>query len=434
MSTVTVRPVHRGLRGVFTVPGDKSIAHRALLLGAIARGTTVIEGFGGGADNRATLAACRLLGIGAAGHGATLRLTGGGWEGLHAAPATIDCQNSGTTMRLLAGVLAGRPFTSRLDGDPSLRRRPMRRVIEPLARMGAAIVAEGGEGRAPLRIDGHPLHGAVHALTVASAQVKSALLLAGLQAQGETRVEEPARSRDHTERLLPHFGARVDRDGRALVVRGPQALTAATVTLPGDFSAAAFLIVAALLVPGSELRLADVGVNPTRTGLLDVLAAMGATVEHEPAASTDAEPRATLVVRSAELHGVPIGGELLLRTIDEFPIVCIAAARAAGRTELRDAAELRVKESDRIATMAAMLRALGVDVEELPDGLAIEGPADLRGATIDPRGDHRVAMAAAVAGLVSRAPVTITGAECAEVSFPGFYGILGAASRGESSP
>jgi 3-phosphoshikimate 1-carboxyvinyltransferase len=335
-------------------------------------------------------------------------------------------------MRLLAGVLAGRPFVSRLDGDPSLRRRPMRRVIEPLARMGAAIVAEGGDGRAPLRIDGRRLHGATHVLAVASAQVKSALLLAGLQAEGATRVEEPARSRDHTERLLPCFGASVERAGHALVVRGPQALTATTIALPGDFSAAAFLIVAALLVPGSELRLADVGVNPTRTGLLDVLAAMGARIEHEPAGDADAEPRAALVVRSAELRAVRIGGELLLRAIDEFPILCVAAARAAGRTELRDAAELRVKESDRIATMAAMLRALGVEVEELPDGLAIEGPAELRGATIDPRGDHRIAMAAAVAGLVSRAPVTITGAECADVSFPGFYDLLGAASRGES--
>ena len=428
MSNVTITPATRGLRGSFAVPGDKSIAHRALLLGAIARGTTVVHGFAGGADNRATLAACEALGIAVAADDGVLRIDGHGWDGLRAPTATIDCRNSGTTMRLLVGVLAGRPFVSRLTGDASLRRRPMRRVLEPLERMGATIVAEGDDGRAPLRIEGHPLHGAAHVLPIASAQVKSAILLAGLQASGTTTVEEPAVSRDHTERMLVDFGTQVQCAGRTVTLAGAQELRGATVQLPGDFSSAAFLVVAALVVPGSELRLTGVGVNPTRTGLLDVLAAMGAQVTVLPEAGGGAEPRATLVVRSAPLRAARIGGELLLRAIDEFPILCVAAACADGRTELRDAAELRVKESDRIAVMAETLTRLGAKVEELADGLVIEGPARLGGASIDPRGDHRIAMAAAVAALVASAPVTITDAACADVSFPGFYDLLARAS------
>jgi 3-phosphoshikimate 1-carboxyvinyltransferase len=423
MSVVTVVPAAHGLRGTFTVPGDKSIAHRALLLGAIARGETLVHGFAGGADNRATLGACRALGVAISERAGVLHVAGGGWDGLRAPAMTIDCANSGTTMRLLTGMLAGRPYTSRLDGDASLRRRPMRRVLEPLGRMGASIVGEGPDGRAPLRVEGRALHGAAHVLPVASAQVKSALLLAGLQASGTTSVEEPAASRDHTERMLVDFGARLVRAPQRVSLDGPQELRGATVHLPGDFSSAAFLIVAALLVPGSELRLTGVGVNPTRTGLLDTLAAMGADITVEPEAG-GAEPRATLVVRSAPLHATRIDGELMVRAIDEFPILCVAAACAHGRTELRDAAELRVKESDRIAVMAETLARLGARVEELPDGLVIDGPARFSGARIDSHGDHRVAMAAAIAALVAAAPVTITDAECADVSFPGFYDLL----------
>jgi 3-phosphoshikimate 1-carboxyvinyltransferase len=428
MSAVTITPAARGLHGTFAVPGDKSIGHRALLLGAIARGTTVVEGFAGGADNRATLGACEALGVTITTSGATLRIDGRGWDGLRAPATTIDCQNSGTTMRLLAGLLAGRPFASRLDGDASLRRRPMRRVLEPLARMGAVVVAEGADGRPPLRIEGRTLRGAAHDLPVASAQVKSALLLAGLQASGVTSVAEPAPSRDHTERMLATFGARLTRASRGVSLVGPQELCGATVELPGDFSSAAFLIVAGLLVPASELRLTGIGVNPTRTGLLDVLHAMGGRIHIEPEPDAAVEPRATVVVRSAPLRAAPIGGELLLRTIDEFPILCVAAACADGRTEVHDAAELRVKESDRIAVMAEMLGRLGACVEELPDGLVIEGPTRLRGGTVDSHGDHRIAMAAAVAALVASGPVTITDADCADVSFPGFYDLLARAS------
>ena len=424
MSAITITPAARGLHGAFAVPGDKSIAHRALLLGAIARGATVVEGFAGGADNRATLDACTALGVAITTTGATLRIDGRGWDGLRAPGATLDCRNSGTTIRLLAGLLAGRPFASRLDGDASLRRRPMRRVLAPLARMGAAVVAEGADDRPPLRVAGRPLGGAAHDLPVASAQVKSALLLAGLQASGVTSVTEPAPSRDHTERMLAAFGARLTRASRTVSLVGPQELRGTTVMLPGDFSSAAFLIVAALVVPGSELRLPSIGVNPTRTGLLDALAMMGANVDVELEPDAGGEPRATVVVRSARLHGASIGGELLLRAIDEFPILCVAAACAEGRTEVRDAAELRVKESDRVAVMAEMLGRLGARVEELPDGLVIDGPTRFGSATVDSHGDHRIAMAAAVAALVGSAPVTITDAECADVSFPGFYDLL----------
>jgi 3-phosphoshikimate 1-carboxyvinyltransferase len=424
MSTATIAPAGRGLTGTFAVPSDKSIAHRALLFGAIANGRTVVEGFQGGRDNRSTLAACRALGVAIEEEGSRLTIAGRGFDGLRAPAAAIDCENSGTTMRLLAGILVGRPFTSRLVGDGSLLRRPMRRVIDPLAHMGALVVSEPGDGRAPLRIEGRALVGTEHTLAIASAQVKSAILLAGLQAEGHTRVEEPVRSRDHTERMLQDFGASLTIGERWVALFGPQELQGTTVTLPGDFSSAAFLIVAALLVPGSDLRLAGVGLNPTRTGLLDALRLMGADLAVEPADDGSAEPSGTLRVRAQPLRGIRIDGDLLVRSIDEFPILCIAAACAEGTTEIRDAAELRVKESDRVAVMADMLRALGARVDELPDGLVITGPTRLGGARVDPRDDHRIAMAAAVAGVVGSAPVVITDAECADVSFPGFYATL----------
>ena len=425
--SLTIAPAVCGLRGRLSVPSDKSIAHRALLFGAIAHGTTTVEGFQGGRDNRATLAVCRALGVGIDEQGASLRIAGSGFEGLRAAAAALDCENSGTTMRLLTGVLAGRPFTSRLVGDASLLRRPMRRVIEPLGRMGARIVSEPGDGRAPLRIEGQPLHGAVHTLTVASDQVKSASVLAGVHASGTTRVEEPTRSRDHTERMLRDFGVALRGEELWVELDGPQRLQGASIVLPGDFSSAAFLIVAAALVPGSELTLTGVGLNPTRTGLLDALRLMGAAIDVAPEPA-GAEPVGSLVVRHRPLRATRIDGDLLVRSIDEFPILCIAAACAEGTTEIRDAAELRVKESDRVAVMAEMLRDLGVSVEQLPDGLVVTGPTRFRGARVDPRGDHRIAMAAAIAGVAGAAPVVIDDPECAEVSFPGFYRTLAKAA------
>jgi 3-phosphoshikimate 1-carboxyvinyltransferase len=423
----TIPPAARGLRGRLSVPSDKSIAHRALLFGAIAHGPTTIHGFQGGRDNRSTLAICRALGVVVEEQGEMLRIAGTGFEGLRAPAGDLDCENSGTTIRLLTGVLAGRPFTSRLVGDASLLRRPMRRVMEPLARMGASITSEPGDGRAPLRIEGRPLHGVAHTLAVASAQVKSAIVLAGLQADGTTRVEEPVRSRDHTERMLRDFGAVLRGDELWVELDGPQRLTGTTITLPGDFSSAAFLMVAAALIPGSELTLTGVGLNPTRTGLLDVLRAMGGDIEVGPDAG-GAEPVGTIVVRHRPLQATRIDGDLLVRSIDEFPILCIAAACAEGTTEIRDATELRVKESDRVAVMAEMLRDLGVAVEELADGLVITGPVRLGGARVNPRDDHRIAMAAAVAGLAGAAAVVIEDPECAEVSFPGFYATLAKAA------
>jgi 3-phosphoshikimate 1-carboxyvinyltransferase len=420
--TVTVAAARAGVHGSITVPGDKSIAHRALLLAAVAEGTSRVRGFPGGADNRATLDACRRLGVRIEERGDEVSVEGRGWDGLRAPTDTIDCANSGTSMRLLAGVLAARPFRSRLDGDASLRRRPMARVIAPLTQMGAAIRSEGGDDRAPLVIDGATLRALTHVLPVASAQVKSALILAGLQTAGETRIEEPARSRDHTERMLRVFGGRIAVDGRRLVVPGPQTLRAATIDLPGDFSSAAFPLVAALVVPGSEVSVRGVGLNPSRTGLLDALRAMGAELEVEATGDAAAgEPSGTIRARSQTLRGARIGGELLLRAIDEFPILCLAAACATGRTEFTDAAELRVKESDRIAAMVTLLRQLGAAVEERPAGLVVHGGAPLQGGRIDALGDHRVAMTAAIAGLVSRDGVTIDGAACAAVSYPGFY-------------
>lgn len=422
MSSVAIAHAATGLRGSIDVPGDKSIAHRALLLGAIADGDTVIRGFPGGADNLATLAACRRLGVVIDEQGAKVVVHGRGWAGLVAPTATLDCANSGTTMRLLAGVLAGRPFPSRLDGDASLRRRPMRRVLDPLSLMGATIHAEGADGRAPLAVEGGTLHSAAHELPVASAQVKSALILAALQATGETTIAEPAPSRDHTERMIRAFGGRLDVQAGRVVVRGPQQLRGASVALPGDLSSAAFLIVAALIVPGSNLEVRNVGLNPTRTGVLDALTAMGAQLEVSRLPAADGgEPIGTIRARTAALRGTRIAGEMLVRAIDEFPILCIAAACATGRTEFADAAELRVKESDRIATMAEVLRTLGASVEERADGLVIEGQATLGGGRIASGGDHRVAMAATVAGLMSRTGVTIEDAGCADVSFPGFY-------------
>lgn len=433
----------RPLRGELEVPGDKSIAHRVLLLGGVAQGVTRLHNCGvPGADVRSTIGFLRAVGVVVREGADEIRIAGGGWTALGPPADAIDCGNSGTTMRLGAGVLAGRPFTARLTGDASLRRRPMSRIIDPLRSMGADIHGEGDGGRPPLVVRGGPLRGVVHRMGVASAQVKSAVLLAGLQASGETTVEEYEPTRDHTERLLPAFGVPVrivarEPDGepgvRAITVAGGTPLAGASLSLPGDFSSAAFFIVAALLVPGSEVVIRNVGLNPTRTGLLAVLARMGASVEIEQAAAATApEPVGSIRVRGGSLRGVTVEPGLVPRLIDEVPILCVAAACAEGTTTITGAAELRVKESDRIAVMVRQLRAQGVAVEELPDGLVVQGrPSGRPGSTLPLRGgvaesgnDHRVAMAMAVAGLVAEEGTCIDGAEAADVSFPGFYARL----------
>lgn len=422
-ASVLVEPAAGPLAGDVRVPGDKSIAHRAILFGAIAHGTTVVRGVGGGEDNASTIRVLRSLGVAIEREGGTVRVEGRGFEGLQEPSVTLDCGNSGTTMRLLAGVLAGRPFVSRLDGDASLRKRPMRRVTEPLGRMGAAFGSE--DGRPPIEVRGRRLEPAAFDLPVASAQVKTALVLAGLQAAGETVVREPALSRDHTERLLPAFGGRVERRGpNEVAVFGPQRLHGAEVDVPGDPSAAAFWLVAGSVVPGSRVVVRDVCVNPTRTGAIDALRAMGARIVLRPGPAVGEEEVADLEVEAARLRSAEIAGDTMLRAIDEFPVLAVAAALAAGETRFRDASELRVKESDRIAAMAAGLRTLGAEVAELPDGLVVRGPTVLGGGVVESHGDHRVAMAFAIAALAARAPVEIRGAEAIAVSDPGFLATL----------
>ena len=407
------------IRGSLTVPGDKSISHRAIMLAAVAEGTSRITGFLEGEDTRATAAAFRAMGVAIDAPAPSQRVVHGvGLDGLRPSESAIDCGNSGTGMRLLAGLLAGQRFDSTLTGDASLSRRPMRRIIEPLAAMGAQIDADSG--LPPLRIHGRrTLHGIRYAPPVASAQIKSAVLLAGLYAKGETEIHEVHPTRDYTERMLAAFGWPIEfAPGRARLGGGHR-LRATDVDVPGDFSAAAFFIVAATLVPGSELVLRGVGLNPRRTGLLEVLRAMGADIAEENRREQGGEVVADLVVRHAPLKGIEVAPAHVPDMIDEFPILFVAAAAARGTTTIRGASELRVKESDRIATMATGLRALGIEVRETEDGAVIEGGV-FGGGRIDSAGDHRVAMSFAVAGLVASAAVEI--ADCANVatSFPDF--------------
>ncbi len=412
-------PARTPLTGEVVLPGDKSIGHRALLFGAIAEGETRITGLGGGQDNASTIHVLRSLGVRITRRGSSAVVHGRGFAGLHAPAGPLDCGNSGTTMRLMAGVLAGRPFRATLRGDASLERRPMARVAAPLARMGARIATV--DGRPPLTVDGGALHGVAHVLPVASAQLKTALVLAGLQARGVTRVEEPELSRDHTERLLPSFGVTLGRPSPLTIeITGPSRLHATEIHVPGDPSAAAFWAVAASIVAGSRVLLRNVGVNPSRTGAFDVLRSMGALLDLRHTASTGDEPVADVEVRHVPLHGVLVAGATMVRAIDEFPVLAVAAALAQGTTEFRDGAELRVKESDRIAAMARGLATLGVTVREHPDGLTVEGRAELGSGEVDACGDHRIVMAFAVAALRARGEVRIRGAGAAAVSDPGF--------------
>jgi len=417
---LVVSPAGR-LRGRVRVPGDKSISHRAALIGALARGDTVIHDFLRADDCLHTVSCLRALGVGIEDEGSRLIVRGMGprWR----APMTpLDAGNSGTTMRLLAGILAGQPFQTELTGDASLRTRPMDRIVEPLSRMGARIVASGDGRFPPLRISGGSLRGITYTLPVASAQVKSAVLLAGLLAEGPTTVVEPTPTRDHTERMLAAFGAPIRRDGDRVSVTAA-ALRGHEVRVCGDISSAAFLLAAAAGMPGSELTIEHVGLNPTRTGFLDVLRALGAEVDVRQTGEDTGEPVGAVTVRGRRLRGVRIGGSLIPRVIDELPVLCVIATAAEGETVISDAAELRVKESDRIAVIARGLRALGGEVEERPDGLTVYG-SPLHGGRVASAGDHRIAMAFAVAGLLAGGPVTVEGAESIAVSFPAFTRVL----------
>jgi len=424
LDVVAVEPVAR-LVGHLEVPGDKSISHRAVLIGAICDGETRVTGFGRSADTEATIAAVRSLGIEVYEHGAeTLRVFGNGLRGLRAPGRPIDCANAGTLVRLVAGILAGQEGEEfELTGDESLSRRPMARIAEPLGRMGAAL--ETSDGHLPLRITGKRLHAIDYALPVASAQVKSAVLLAGLYAEGETTVVEPVPTRDHTERLLQAAGASVTVRPTSVTVGPAARLALGEVEVPGDFSSAAPFVVAATLVPGSELHLHGVNLNPRRTGLLDVLERMGARITVYNRRTIGGEPGGDLEVQSAALVGTTVrAGEVPL-AIDELPLFALAAACARGESVLRGAEELRAKETDRIEATVDALRALGVRARGREDGFAITGvPARLRGGRVASRGDHRLAMLGAVAGLASREGVRVEGAGAVGVSFPGFFEVV----------
>jgi 3-phosphoshikimate 1-carboxyvinyltransferase len=416
--------------GTLTVPGDKSVSHRALMLGAIATGDTRIQGFLAGEDCLSTLAALAALGVHIERPQDTEVIVHGvGMDGLNAAAAPLDMGNAGTAMRLFTGLLAPQRFNSTLIGDASLMRRPMQRVVVPLAMMGAQIRTH--DGRPPIEIRGTPHLRAIHySLPVASAQVKSAVLLAGLAAAGRTRITEPAPSRDHTERMLAAFGVALEREGRTIALEGGQTLTGTQVTVPADFSSAAFFIVAACLAGAPSLTLTNVGVNPTRTGLLGLLRRMGADIRvHERSASgaPGAEPVADLEIRPRQLHGITVHESEVPLTIDEFPVFFVAAACAIGETVVRGALELRVKESDRLAAMADGLTRLGVENQLLPDGLWLRGAEALTGGVIDSRGDHRIAMAFAVAALRASAPIEIEDVANVATSFPGFVELARAA-------
>jgi 3-phosphoshikimate 1-carboxyvinyltransferase len=407
------------LHGTLTVPGDKSISHRALMLAALAEGASHVRGFLEGEDTRATAAVLARLGVAIDAPSAGERIVHGvGLHGLHGYPGLLDCGNAGTGMRLLAGLLAGQAFDSTLGGDASLSKRPMRRVTEPLERMGARI--DTHDGLPPLIVHGgRSLHGIRYELPVASAQVKSALLLAGLYAEGETEVIEPHPTRDYTERMLEAFGWPITFAPGQARISGGHVLRATDIDVPADFSSAAFFLVAASIVPGSLLRLAAVGLNPRRAGLLHALRLMGADIAIENERRSGGEQVGDLVVRHAPLHGIELPDALVPDMIDEFPALFVAAAVAEGTTVVRGAAELRVKESDRLATMAAGLRALGVAIDETPDGAIIRGGSIGAGA-VQSHGDHRIAMSFAVAGLVAQGPVRIEDCRNVDTSFPGF--------------
>ncbi len=415
-----VRGRRGALAGDVVVPGDKSIAHRALLLGALAEGTSVVRGIPSGADVAATLGAVRTLGAGTRRNGDTVEIDGRGLALGEGVDVAIDCANSGTTMRLGAGLVAGSHGRRTLDGDASLRRRPMERVAEPLRRMGAVV--RSADGHAPVVVDGGDLHGITWRLPVASAQVKSAILLAGLRARGRTVVTEPLATRDHTERMLRHMGVAVASEGLQVSVGGGAALRPLRIAVSGDPSSAAFFIVAAVLAPGSELRIRRVGTNPLRVGAVEILRRMGARIELERGGEEAGEPHADLVVRAGELRGTTIAAHEVPGAIDELPILAVAGAFAAGETRVEGAAELRVKESDRIGALE-QLRTFGVSIETRPDGFTVHGdPArTLGGGSIATHGDHRIAMAFAIAGLRSRDGVVIDDPDCAGVSFPGFF-------------
>ncbi|KQL49309.1 3-phosphoshikimate 1-carboxyvinyltransferase [Brevibacillus choshinensis] len=412
------------INGTVKVPGDKSISHRAVMFGSLAEGTTTIEGFLTGADCLSTISCFRRMGIQIEQHGDKVTVEGKGWYGLQEPSERLDVGNSGTTIRLMSGIMSTQPFHVVMEGDESIAKRPMRRVIGPLRQMGAKIDGRKDGEFTPLAIRGGDLQGISYQSPVASAQVKSAILLAGLQAKGVTSVTEPHLSRDHTERMLAAFGVNVVRDGLTVSVEGGQSLKGRAIQVPGDISSAAFLIAAVMMLPGSSLLIENVGINPSRTGIIDVVQAMGGDLELVNERVVNEEPVADLLVKHSQLQGIEIAGDIIPRLIDEIPVIAVMATQAKGRTVIRDAEELKVKETDRIATVVSQLSKFGAKVTPTDDGMIIEGESVLSGAVIDSMGDHRIGMAMAIAGLSASGETVIENEEAIDVSFPGFAELL----------
>lgn len=409
------------LKGTVTIPGDKSISHRSVMFGALADGTTKVTNFLRGADCLSTIACFRKLGIEIEETPDEILIHGKGIHGLTAPDSMLDVGNSGTTTRLISGILAGQPFTTELNGDESIQSRPMKRIIDPLSQMGANIESIRGNGCAPLRIRQSQLHGIHYQSKVASAQVKSCILLAGLYADGTTSVTEPYLSRNHTEIMLKHFGAQITSEGTtAMIVPGSE-LHGQEIEVPGDISSAAYFIAAGLIVPGSEILIKNVGINPTRDGLLRVCKDMGANITLLNKNLGNGEPTTDLLVRAGSLHGTTVGGAVIPTLIDELPVVAALACFAEGTTVIKDAQELKVKESNRIDVMVQNLTAMGAHVTATDDGMIIEGGHPLHGAVIDSKLDHRIAMTFAITALASDGETKITGADCVKISYPGFY-------------
>ncbi|MGM0803619.1 MAG: 3-phosphoshikimate 1-carboxyvinyltransferase [Bacillota bacterium] len=418
--TKQLQPIPQ-LKGSIKVPGDKSISHRAVMFGSIAEGTTTIDGFLTGEDCLSTISCFKKLGVTIQQEDEKVTVEGKGIAGLTPPSEDLYVGNSGTTIRLMLGILANTPFESTLTGDESIAKRPMNRVTKPLKEMGAAIDGNDSGNKVPLHIKGGETRGIHYTSPIASAQVKSAIILAGLDGEGTTSVEEPFKSRDHTERMLKAFGVEVESDDLTVSVAGGQKLKGTHIEVPGDISSAAFFLVAGAIVPNSEITLRKVGLNPTRTGILDVLKEMGADLTYQNINETASEPFGDLIIKSSDLKGTVIQGDLIPRLIDEIPIIALAATQAEGKTIIKDAHELRVKETDRIETVVNELKKMGADIEATEDGMIIQGKSSLRGASVQSYGDHRIGMMLSVAACIAEGETTLTNSEAIAVSYPSFF-------------
>ncbi|MGM9987504.1 MAG: 3-phosphoshikimate 1-carboxyvinyltransferase [Bacillaceae bacterium] len=413
-----------GLQGTVYIPGDKSISHRAVMFGSIANGQTTVTNFLLGEDCLSTIDCFQKLGVEIVRDGDKVTVNGKGYEGLQEPTRILDVGNSGTTMRLILGILAGVEHHCTLIGDDSIGKRPMSRVTEPLKKMGASIDGRENGKYTPISIRGGNLTGITYTSPVASAQVKSAILLAGLRATGETIVREPSKSRDHTERMLRQFGVEVMEDGCTVSLKGNQQLMGTAITVPGDISSAAFFLVAGTIIPNSDLLIKNVGLNETRAGIIEVLMKMGANLTIKDERNADFEPAGDIEVKSAALKGIEVGGEIIPRLIDEIPIIALAATQASGKTIIKDAQELKVKETNRIQTVVDELTKMGAKIEATEDGMIVHGPTPLHGAVVNSHGDHRIGMMLAVAALLATGETVIENAEAVSVSFPNFFEIL----------